>query len=333
MLTNARVLQPEFVPNDLVHRNQEIHHLTAALRPLTEGCPAQNSFLSGPSGAGKTCIARYAVEELQEAVLDLDTQYVNCWEDYTRFKLLYRVLEGLDRAFDIHRQSTATDSLLTRLREIDLDPYVIVLDEVDQLQDDSALYDLQRIPGITLILIANQEESFYSSVDERVASRLRSSATIRFDSYTDDELVSILDDRVKWGLRPDSIDPETVEIIASAAAGDARVAINILRSAASRAQQNGEEVISESTVAAVTPAAKEEIRQKNIERLTPDQQHLYEILDEHGELSIGTVYERYQERAADPKTKRMVRNYLSKMAHYNIVRPEGDNRGRTYELV
>ena len=106
MITNARVLRPEFVPRDVVHRDAEVSHLSSALAPLTNGNPAETALLCGPSGAGKTCTARFTLQRLRENTLNVASQYVNCWEDSTRFKLLYRLLEGLDRSLDIHRQST-----------------------------------------------------------------------------------------------------------------------------------------------------------------------------------------------------------------------------------
>jgi len=78
MITDARVLQSNFVPHDVKHRPAEISHLTDTLNPIVtgEGYP-EASFLYGPSGAGKTCIARYTTEQLREEVVDISTQYVN----------------------------------------------------------------------------------------------------------------------------------------------------------------------------------------------------------------------------------------------------------------
>ena len=56
MITDARVLRPEFVPRDIVHRDAEVSHLSSALRPLTNGNPAETALPCGPSGAGKTFI-------------------------------------------------------------------------------------------------------------------------------------------------------------------------------------------------------------------------------------------------------------------------------------
>lgn len=37
MIRDARVLQPEFVPGDIVHRTSEVNGLSAALNPVTRG--------------------------------------------------------------------------------------------------------------------------------------------------------------------------------------------------------------------------------------------------------------------------------------------------------
>jgi Cdc6-like AAA superfamily ATPase len=131
MITDARVLQPEFVPRDVRHRGAEISHLTDTLQPIVDeqGNP-QPSVLYGPSGTGKTCVARYTLDQLRSDTVDVQTQYVNCWEDYTKFKTLYRLLEGIGEACNIHRQSTPRDELLDRLRSNISTHYVAILDEV-----------------------------------------------------------------------------------------------------------------------------------------------------------------------------------------------------------
>jgi orc1/cdc6 family replication initiation protein len=333
MIVNARVLRPEFVPRDVVHRDAEVGHLSSALRPITDDNPAETALLCGPSGAGKTCIARFTVQRLRENALNVDSQYINCWEDYSRFKILYRLLEGLDRAFDVHRQSTPKDELLERLRAHEGPPYVVILDEVDQIEDTGVLYDLYRTPGLTMVLVANGEEELFSRLDDRLVSRLQTATRVHFEKYTLDELVSILEDRVRWGLREGVIATEQLATIADAAAGDARVAIGVLRTAARRADQEDLESISYESIREAVPEAKAEIKQKNTEKLTPDQQTLYEIIAEHGDVASGELYERYSDRVNKPKTKRMVRNYLQKLRHYNLIIAEGDNRGRTYHPV
>ena len=331
MITDARVLQPEFVPSDVKHRSAEVSHLSDTLRPLTNGGWAEPSILYGPSGAGKTCIAQHTIEQLREEVFELSHQYVNCWEDHTRFKTLYRLLDGVASTLDIHRRSTPKDELLERLRKYDGPPYVVILDEVDQLQDKTLLYDLYRIDALTMILITNREEDVFSDLDQRLISRLKGCARIKFSSYRLDELVAILEDRARWGLEPNAIDTDSLETIADHAAGDARVALSIFRHAARTATQQGDEQISAAVIDGVVPEAKSEVRQKKIELLTDHQRAVYEAVKDAGEIEAGVLYDTYCEAVDDPNSQRMMRNYLTKLQQYNLIVANGQTKGRVYK--
>jgi orc1/cdc6 family replication initiation protein len=333
MIGDARVLQPEFVPRDIVHRTTEVNGLSTALDPVTRGGRGETTLLHGPSGVGKTCIARYMTDKLHETVLDLNTHYVNCWEDYSRFKTLYRILEGIDRTLNVHRQSTPKDELLERLREYDGPPYVVILDEVDQLEDKRVLYELYRTRTLTMILIANQEKELFEPLNARLTSRLQTATRIGFDRYSVDELVKILQPRVRLGLNEDTVTTKQLELIANAAAGDARVGIEILRVAARRATHEGLNSVSDIIIRNAVSEAKSEIRQRNVDRLTAHQKIVYDIITEHVEIAPSDLYAEYSDRAESPKTDRMVRNYLKKMERYNLVRAKGHNRGRTYHSV
>jgi orc1/cdc6 family replication initiation protein len=334
MITDARVLQQEFIPGEVKHRDAEVSHLSDTLRPLNtgDGRPTP-SFLYGPSGTGKTCIARYTVNQLRENVVDLSHQYVNCWEDYSRFKTLYRILDGINKTLDIHRQSTPRDELLDRLRAYDGPHYVVILDEVDQLQDKDVLYDLQRTRNLTMILIANRQEDVFSFLDERLNSRLQGCARIRFSQYRLSELVAILTDRARWGLEPNSIGQSALEMIANRAAGDARVAIGILRNATQRAVREDRNEITAEVIRKAVPEAKTEIQQQATDKLTKHQQVVYDIIAASEEIAGGELYEKYCREVGDPKTRRTVRNYVSKLEQYNLVVAEGNTKARVYRPV
>jgi len=159
---------------------------------------------------------------------DVEAIYVNCWRNYTRFRTLYQILDDLGATIDIHRQSTPHDELVDRLQQHDGPRTVVILDEVDQLEDPSVIYDLHSLPQFALICIANKEEELFSRVDDRLVSRLRSSEHVRMDKYHDEQLYDILSARTKWGLDEDVIADDQLYRVADAAAGDARLAIGIL---------------------------------------------------------------------------------------------------------
>lgn len=332
MITDARVLQPEFIPGEVKHRSAEVSHLSDILRPVTNGGRPETSLLYGPSGAGKTCIAKHTVEQLRENVVALNHQYVNCWEDHNRFKTLYRILDGVASTINIHRQSTPRDELLERLRDYDGPQYIVILDEVDQLQDKSLLYDLYRMRNLTMILIANREEDVFAQLDDRLNSRLKTCTRIRFGHYDIAELVAILQDRARWGLEADAITKAELELVADHAAGDARVAIGIFRNAAKTAQREGTDSITADMIESVVSEAKSEIRQKTTEKLTTHQQTVYEIIEEHDEISPTNIYEAYCEAVDNPKTSRTMRNYLAKLEQYNLIVSSGNTKNRRYKI-
>jgi len=52
------------------------------------------------------------------------------------------------------------------------DQCVIVLDEVDQLDEAAILRDLWETNGVSLVFIANREDDFYGTLDDRLQPRL-----------------------------------------------------------------------------------------------------------------------------------------------------------------
>lgn len=333
VIRDARFLRDEFVPREVEHRETTVNHLSTVLEPLFQGeRSAGPTILTGPSGAGKTCIARFTTDRLRRELLDLECQYVNCWQNYSLFRALYRILEGLGKTVDIHRQSTPRDELIERLRKYDGPPCVVVLDEVDQLEDKSILYDLYTLPQFSMILIANNEEEIFADAGERIMSRLAGSERIHFERYGVSELTAILAARAERGLREDAVTTAELEVIADAAAGDARFALSILRTAARRAQSEQVDRLTVERVREAIPNARTEVRQTNLDVLTPHQRTLYDIIADRGESEPSALYAAYRERVDDPKTDRTVRNYLQKMARYDLIVARGTSRDRVYRL-
>jgi len=333
MIRDARVLRAGFVPQEIEHRDPEVNHLSSVLRPLTDGDPAETAIVTGPSGAGKTCISQFVTERLREEALDIEATYINCWRNYTRFRTLYQLLDDIGRTIDIHRQSTPHDELIDRLQQYDGNRTVVILDEADQLEDTSVIYDLHSLPQFAVICITNEEEDLFGRVDDRLVSRLRASEHVRMDKYADEQLFDILSARVRCGLEEDVITDEQLYSVADSAAGDARLAIGILRTAASTADRENHDRITDEILGDAATAAKTQIRQKSLDSLTPHQRIVYDIIKEEGSQSPTEIYDKYVDEVEDPRTKRTVRTYLSKMSQYNLLVANGTSRDRQYSLV
>jgi len=206
-------------------------------------------------------------------------------------------------------------------------PYIIILDEFDQISEEEALYDLYSLPNTTLILIANRATALHS-LEDRIRSRLMGCDRLEFDSYSVDQLVDILEKRAKVGFE-EKVEKGILRKIALSAEGDARIAISILRKSAIKAGTEGTS-ITRDIVNSSVPDAKKEERKKDFEKLNRHQKVLHRIIKEEGRIKPGELYSRYRDEVEDPKTERSLRKYLNKMAHYNLIETEGEGRWREY---
>jgi chromosomal replication initiation ATPase DnaA len=180
------------VPESIVHRDDAVNQLSSVLEPVASGGQTDTVLITGPPGSGKTATAKYTVDTLCRENAGVDAVYINCWEDHSPFQTLYRILDALDGATDIHRQSTATDVVLDRLREYDEQHCMLLLDEVDQLDDEDLLYDLLNLSRFSLLLIVNRETALLDGLDDRLASRLGGCERIRLAGYSVVQLTDIL---------------------------------------------------------------------------------------------------------------------------------------------
>jgi Cdc6-like AAA superfamily ATPase len=307
-----------------------VNQLSSVFEPLTRDEPTDTVLITGPPGSGKTCIAKYTVDQLCRETSGVDAVYVNCWEDHSSFQTLYRILDELEDTVDVHRQSTSTDVILERLRDYDDTHCVLILDEVDQLDDEGLLYDLLNLPRFSLVLIVNQEEDLLDGLDDRLASRLGGCERIRLNRYNVDELVDILNERAAAGLVSRDSDRSEFKRIADAAGGDARVAITTLRIGARRADVEEADRITQDVVERALPEARQKLRQQHVDRLTYHQQAVFRVIEEQGHVAPQELFEEYRNRVEEPKSNRTVRTYLKKLERYDLIVAEGSTRDRMY---
>ncbi|MFQ3275500.1 MAG: orc1/cdc6 family replication initiation protein [Candidatus Nanohaloarchaea archaeon] len=331
IIEDARVLKADYLPNRMVHRDPQIREIKRNLEPMLEGKNPRNMLLYGPPGTGKTTMANYVVDEMQKYSSEVVSGSVNCWKYPSRFKVYYNILQDLGVNL-IHRTGTPTDELVDKFQsKARKRPTIVILDEVDQIEEERILYDFARMEDVALIMLANKETALYD-VDERIRSSLEGSKDIHFPKYSKDELVDILEDRREWGLRNEAIDNNGLRRIAVRARGDARIAINSLRIAAEEAEKDDLEEIPEDVIDESIPEAEEENKSKSKEKLNKHQRVLYDIIEEEGEIKPGELYEQYEEEVEEPKVKRTLRKYLSKMDHYRLIDSEGEGRWRKYMI-
>lgn len=331
IIEDERVLTADFLPNRMVHRDSERQEIANALNPILEKGQPRTTLLHGPPGTGKSTMAEYVVEKLREHESSVTYGSVNCWKNPSRFKVYYELLQDMGQKM-IHRTGTPTDELVDMFEEkVRSRPAVVILDEVDQIEDEKILYDMARYTRTGLIMIANQSNVFYN-VDERIRSSLSSRKNIRFQAYTTEELLDILKDRRKWGLKPDTVSTTKLKKIANRSNGDARIAINSLRIAAEQAEEETRDRILDEDIESAVPEAVREDHSESLEKLNDDQRILYDIIKQENEINPRELYDRYREEAEEPKVERTLRNYLRKMENYRLIESRGKGTGTKYEL-
>jgi len=257
MFTEKSVLQSNYTPSELCHRDIQINIIRDVLAPSVRLNKPSNVFLYGKTGTGKTVTVKYVTNELmsfcQENNLPVRVFYLNC-----KLKRVadteYRLIAQLAREFgeEIPATGLPTDevykmflSSIGKKKQL----LIIILDEIDQLVQkagDEILYNLTRIntelenAQISIIGISNNL-TFSNDLDPRVKSSL-SEEELVFPPYNAVQIQDILKQRAEKAFKKNSVKPGVIEKCAALAArehGDARRALELLRVAGEIAERKG----------------------------------------------------------------------------------------------
>jgi orc1/cdc6 family replication initiation protein len=329
IITDAKVLTADYLPNKMVHREGERQEIARCLKPLVEGGKPENMLIYGPPGTGKTAMANYVVNELKEEVF-ANSSYVNCFSQKSRFEIFY---ELLDQKLTTPRDGASTEKIIDMFEEkTQEEPTIAIIDEVDQITNDEVLYELSRFQNLAMIFIANDQKIF-SHFEDRVRSRFSGMRRIHFRRYEKDEIADILKLRRKHGLTDSSVSENQLEDIAARAGGDARMAVNALRFASREAERQELDEIADEIIEEAVSDAYDENRFESLSRLNEHQKAAYKILQEEGEMQIGELYDKYGEKVGDEKSRRTLLRYLKKMVNYDILEMKGSTSSATYRIA
>ena len=154
---NKSILQTNYSPNEIPHREEQIKQIASILAPVLRGEKTSNLFLYGKTGTGKTLAMQYVREELYKRVkkefdFDLKIEYLNC-----KMKKVsdteYRILAELIKLFGgtVPQTGLPTQAVYSKFIEtIDSKKnlIVLILDEIDQTVkkiSNDFLYNLTRL--------------------------------------------------------------------------------------------------------------------------------------------------------------------------------------------
>jgi cell division control protein 6 len=226
---------------------------------------------------------------------------------------------------------------------------VIVLDEIDKLKGDEALYNLTRINSeldnarVSVIGISN-DLKFTEFLDPRVRSSLGEESML-FYPYDAEQLQDILRARIKTALKPNVIEEDVIPLCAALSAqehGDARRALDLLRVSAELAERINVPKITRSHVRLAQNKIELD-RITEVVRTLPNQSKmvLYSIfiLDKQNKkagttqaLTTGEVYDVYRELCKKTRytclTQRRTTDLISELDMLGVITARVISKGR-----
>ena len=351
-------MRPTFMPDILPHREKEINYLASILVPALKGETPSNVFIYGKTGTGKTAVTKFVGKELLkkggETGKKINFIYINCEIVDTQYRLLQNIANHFIDEWSERVPFTGwpTDEVFAKLKymiEKQGGVAVIILDEVDKLKGDEALYNLSRIntdlsnSKVSIVGISN-DLKFTEFLDPRVKSSLGEENMI-FSPYDAGELQDILCQRVDIALKPKTIDGDVVPLCSALAAqehGDARRALDLLRMSAELAERAKSVKISKKHVRLAQNKIEID-RIIEVVRTLPTQSKLiiFSILVQDrqnkktgtaGAITTGEVYEIYKtlckKTRIDKLTQRRVADLISELDMLGIITARVISKGR-----
>lgn len=346
------------MPEILPHREKEIKDIATVLVPALRGETPSNVFIYGKTGTGKTAVTKFVGKELlkkgAETKKKVNFIYINCEVVDTQYRLLQNIANHFIDEWNDHVPFTGwpTDEVYSKVKfmmDKEKCVTVIVLDEVDKLKGDEALYSLSRVNSelenarVSVIGISN-DLKFTEFLDPRVKSSLGEENMV-FYPYDAEQLQDILHDRVEIALKPDMLEEDVIPLCAALSAqehGDARRALDLLRVSAELAERSKSPKVTRHHVK--TAQNKIEIdRIIEVVRTLPNQSKLiiYSILllnkqskkaGKNQAMTTGEVYEVYKELCKKTRynclTQRRTADLISELDMLGIITARVISKGR-----
>lgn len=344
-------LHPDYIPDKLPHREEQIRRIGSILVPALEGIRPNNILIYGLTGTGKTAVTLFVLKKLVEKTIELGSKFKYAYVNTRKTDTPYRILAEIARSLGLRIPHTGLAKAEVYRRYIEAlenwgGVHVVVLDEIDYYvknHGDDLLYKLARIneelkeAKVSIIGITN-DVNFVENLDPRVRSSLGEEEIV-FPPYNAEQLEDILWERAREAFSPGAISLDVIKYCAALAArehGDARRALDLLRVAGEIAEREGAEKVSVKHV----KQASLEIEYGRIQQvITTLPLHaklvlksIAMIVREKQYATTGETYDRYRVLAKnmglDPLTQRRVSEIINELDMLGLVNAIVVNRGR-----
>lgn len=355
---NKAVLQSNYHPENISHREEQIESVASILAPALRGERVSNLFVYGKTGTGKTLSVEYVKNKMCEKVTELGNDnlkfvYLNCKMKKvsdTEYRILAELIKLLGGS--VPATGLPTQEIYSRFVEM-IDNrkqvIIIVLDEIDQAVqkiDDDFIYSLIRLNSelknaqISLIGISNSL-TFLDHVDPRVKSSLAEEELV-FPPYNALQLQDILKVRSEKAFKESALEEGVIAKCAAFAArehGDARRALDLLRVAGELAERETKDKV---TLEHIDEANKKIEKDKMLDIIGSEPKQFQIVLasimnitnrgnNEEG-IFTGDVFNEYQSLCEKTKnevlTQRRVSDILAEFDMLGIINARVISKGR-----
>ena len=308
---NKKFLDHKFLPEHLPHRNDQIKSIAKYwIEALNNNAPSDITVY-GKTGTGKTAAAKFAMKQLKEASENKDvyirTEYIRCTDYTTEYQVIARLCQQMGREVP-YRGWTKAEVLNTFRNIFKKNAFgqniilIVVLDEIDILlkkDGDGILYTLTRTDNVSILSISNYID-LRKFIKPRVIGNLRD-IEIVFPPYNAQQLIDILEERAKLSFNEDVLEDDVIPLCSALAAkeeGDARYALDLLRTAGELADEREEALVTGEHVKEAKDRIEHNMVTDVIMTLPTQQQRVLEAIlkltNSKEEITSGKLYDAYK---------------------------------------
>ncbi len=343
---SKKYLDHRFIPETLPHRDQKIELVAKYWVEAINGITPPDITLYGKTGTGKTAVTLYAKNQLEEIAnernLSIRIEYIRCTDYNTEYQILARLCQQLGKPVPYRGWTKA--EVVNTFRNLFKKNLlgqnlilIVILDEIDVILEndgDSILYTLTRTDNVSVTSISNNVD-FKRFIKPKVKSSLRDREIV-FPPYNAQQLIDILDERSKLSFNDNVIADGVIELCSALAAkeeGDARYALDLLKTSGEIADENNAPIVIEKHVKEAKDLIEHNKLLDVVVTLPIQQQKVLEAITyltkQHEEITSGRLYEIYQDLAKNDKVSyRRIFDFINELELLGLISANTVSRGR-----